>query len=213
MINTSEIAPTKTSLFDFKGQLQFSVDGHSLLEEKREILVLHLTEILSGVRKEREELDRMMADCHRLFSDVTLEMGEFELRKMNISRPALSRLEVREKGVMGVNLPEIRYRDTAAAAERPDVSFQSTTRDYDRLSLNVKAILKKIVIVAQIEASAWRLAYEIKKTQRRVNALENVYIPDFREAIKYIQDILDERERETFFQMKKIKNAHSAETD
>ena len=60
-------------------------------------------------------------------------------------------------------------------------------------------------MVAQVEDLAWKLAYEIKKTQRRVNALENIFIPEFREIIKFIQDTLEERERETFFQLKRIK--------
>lgn len=207
-MNPSEIAPTKTNLFEYKAQLAFSIDGHSLLEEKREVLVMHLMEIISEIRKHREKLNSLLAESYRLMKIVSVEIGELELQKIVQVQKSLSEVEVHEKSVMGVNIPAIKYKEKDPGNNRVAMSFFSTNSDYDRLIRNVREIMQLIVTVTQVEASAWRLAYEIKKTQRRVNALENVFIPDFREIIKFIQDTLEERERETFFQMKRIKSAH-----
>lgn len=209
-MNPSEVAPTKTNLFDFKGQLTFSIDGHALLEEKREVLVMHLMEIISKIKDQRQRLNQLLASSFELLSQVQLEIGEHELQGLAKSHKPLPDLEIHEKGIMGVNIPAMKYQETIEGQTRPAVSFARTNLGFDRLSKNTREIIRMIVDVAQVEASAWRLAYEIKKTQRRVNALENVFIPDFREIIKFIQDTLEERDRETFFQMKKIKNAHEA---
>lgn len=206
-MNPSEIAPTKTNLFDFKAQLIFSIDGHALLEEKREVLVMHLMDIISKIKEQRQKLNNLLEESFKLLRFVEVELGEFELKKLVESQKKLSGLDIHEKGIMGVNIPAIRYKENLNLYKKPALSFRSGNDNFDRIKRNAGEIIQLIVQVAQVEASAWRLAYEIKKTQRRVNALENVFIPDFKEIIKFIQDTLEERERETFFQMKKIKNA------
>jgi V/A-type H+-transporting ATPase subunit D len=207
-MNPSEIAPTKTNLFDYKGQLSFSIDGHALLEEKREVLVMHLMEIISKIKEQRSKLNILLKESFELLSLSQLEMGEFELQKIVKSHRDINEVEVHEKSIMGVNIPDIKYKEELKRSGKPGVSFSSTTFHFDQLQKNMKEIMELIVAVSQIEASAWRLSYEIKKTQRRVNALENIFIPDFKEIIKFIQETLEERERETFFQMKRVKNAH-----
>jgi V/A-type H+-transporting ATPase subunit D len=208
-MNLSEIAPTKTNLLDYKAQLGFSIEGHDLLEEKREILVMHLVEIISKIKDQRERLDNLLEKSFGLLKTVTLEIGELELKNIAGTHKILPDIEIHEKRVMGVSIPSIKYKEEIQDTGKPDISFASSSINYDILARNVKEIIKLIVTVAQVEDSAWRLAYEIKKTQRRVNALENIRIPDFKEIIKFIQDTLEERERETFFQMKRIKSAQT----
>ncbi len=209
-MNLAEIAPTKTNLLDYKSQLEFSIEGHTLLEEKREILVLHLVEIISKIKDVRENLDSLLEKSYDLLQTVVLEIGELELKNIADTHKELPELEIHEKRVMGVSIPAIRYKEEIRDNGKPDISFASSTANYDILSRHIKEIVNLIVVVAQVEDSAWRLAYEIKKTQRRVNALENIFIPEFKEIIKFIQDTLEERERETFFQLKRIKNSQNA---
>lgn len=209
-MNPSEVAPTKTNLFDYKGQLAFSVDGHSLLEEKREVLVMHLMDIIAQIRSHREQINALLKESFTLLRTVEVEMGELELKKIVQVQKTLSEVDVHEKSIMGVNIPTIKYKEKNDLKTKVGVSFYTTSANYDKLTQNVRQIMQLIITVTQVEASAWRLAYEIKRTQRKVNALENVFIPDFKEIIKFIQDTLEERERETFFQMKRVKNAHEA---
>lgn len=211
-MNYSEIAPTKTNLFEFKDQLQFSKDGHSLLEEKREILIMHLMEIVSKIKSYREKLDALLLEGYALLNQLQIESGELEIEKTIQGVSEFSRIEILLKSVMSVNIPTIKYKQ-AMDFSKPRVSFMALGPEYDELLIKINEIIKIIIIVAQIEASAWKLTYEIKKTQRRVNALENVYIPEFTDIIKYIQETLEERDRETFFQMKKIKAAKEKKKD
>jgi len=206
-INLSLISPTKTFLLEYKSQLEFTVEGHSLLEEKREILVMHLLEIASKIKEQRKNLNDILLKSYAILRDVTTVIGEQEINNIINSNKILSEIEIQERRIMGVNIPVIRYLRKIKSDSKPEISFFSTNSDFDALILNIRKIIQLIIQVAQTEASAWRLAYEIKKTQRRVNALENIFIPDFKEVIKFIQDSLDERERETFFQMKRIKGA------
>ena len=66
--------------------------------------------------------------------------------------------------------------------------------------------MKELTIrLAQVETSAYRLAYNIKKTQKRANALQNITIPRYESLTKSIQSALEEKEREEFTRLKVIK--------
>jgi V/A-type H+-transporting ATPase subunit D len=60
--------------------------------------------------------------------------------------------------------------------------------------------------LAQVETTAYKLSLEIKKTQKSANALDKIQIPRLKGEIKYIQDTIEEKEREEFFRLKKVKN-------
>lgn len=206
-MNLAEIAPTKTNLLEYKEQLEFSIEGHDLLEEKREVLVMHLLEIAEDVKNKREILNQKLKDMYYQFKLLKLEFGELGLRKILMDNyEKFDRLTITEKSIMGVNIPVVKQKKK----DEKKINFESLTslerfRIYDRFSKKSRELIEILIQVAELEARAWRLAYEIKKTQRRVNALENIFIPEFKEIIKFIQDTLEERERETFFQMKRVK--------
>ena len=60
--------------------------------------------------------------------------------------------------------------------------------------------------LAELENSVYKLAMEIKKTQKRANALDKIQIPKYESTIKYIEEVLEEKEREDFFRLKKVKD-------
>ncbi len=206
-MNLAEIAPTKTNLLEYKEQLEFSIEGHDLLEEKREVLVMHLLEIVEKVKDKRELLDKKLKDMYYQFKLLKLEFGELGVRKILMDNyDKFDRLTINEKSIMGVNIPVVKQRKK----DEKKMNFESLTslerfRIYDKFSKKSKELIEVLIQVVELEARAWKLAYEIKKTQRRINALENIFIPEFKEIIKFIQDTLEERERETFFQMKRVK--------
>ncbi len=81
----------------------------------------------------------------------------------------------------------------------------NTSVHFDTAATEFTDVIPLLIEYAQANLTLTRLANEIKKTQRRVNALENIFIPDNQDTIKYISDVLEENEREDFFRRKKIK--------
>ena len=69
--------------------------------------------------------------------------------------------------------------------------------------LEIKYLIYEL---AEIENAVYKIAMEIKKTGKRANALDKIQIPRYEEAVKYIQDVLEEKEREDFFRLKKVKD-------
>ncbi len=77
----------------------------------------------------------------------------------------------------------------------------------DGIADKFEEIIDVIIESADIETRLKRLGEELRKTNRRVNALENVVIPDLSEQIKFINMSLEERAREDIFRLKKVKKA------
>ncbi len=169
-MNLAEIAPTKTNLLEFKAQLEFSIEGHDLLEEKREVLVMHLLEIAESVKEKRNLFNKKLEKMYYQFKLLKLEFGETGIRRLILNKlESFGRVKIVEKGIMGVNLPLIKREKKEEKKFSPEtLTGFERLRVYDRFAMEAEELISLFIEVAELEAKAWRLAYEIKKTQRRV---------------------------------------------
>jgi V/A-type H+-transporting ATPase subunit D len=211
-MNAGEISPSGVKLLEYREMKNIAKDAKFLLEQKREILINHLTEVISKIREHRTRLNSIIEQCYSLLQVLEIEIGEFELERVVKSVKTGLDVEVLERIIMGVHIPSLKLKQDEKKGA-PIVSFASTTLTFDELYTLLKEAIELIIIVAQAEVSAWRLAYEIRKTQRRANALEDVYIPEFDAIIDFIQDSLEEKERAMFFALKKFKRIKKSKTE
>ncbi len=89
-------------------------------------------------------------------------------------------------------------------------SFLGTYANTDDVIVKFFNLLTLLTQMASIRTIVWRLAEEVKRTQRRVNALDKMIIPQATETIKYIESVLEERERENVFVLKALKKKQNA---
>jgi V/A-type H+-transporting ATPase subunit D len=125
-------------------------------------------------------------------------------RADRLSRNIRYRFELREKRVLvaGMNLPSLEVRlPNAELKYSPANSFA----ECDETVLEFFELLKVLTELAAVRTITWRLAREVRKTQRRVNALEKMVIPTARDTKLYIESALEERDRDAFFTSKLLK--------
>lgn len=103
---------------------------------------------------------------------------------------------------MGVEVPSVKFK---RAGMEPAYSFYRTNNAFDIAVEKFQEVKYLVYELAEVENSVYRLAMEVKKTQKRTNALQNIQIPKFTYIVKTIEDALDEREREDFFRLKMVK--------
>jgi len=197
------VPATKSQLFRLKGQQQIAQDGFELLEQKREILVMELMRMLERVKLLERELDEQVEKAYASLKRMLLAVGR--ARSAEISSNVKFGFVVHERvqRIAGVTLPSL---DVQIPDLEPKYSFMDTYSHCDSTMVEFFELLKLVGQMAGIRTVVWRLAKEVKKTQRRVNALEKQVIPDTRETVAYIQSVLEEREREALFIQKQVKS-------
>ncbi len=196
------VAPTKSNLIRVKERLATAVEGYDLLNQKREILVMELMRTVERVKLLERDLDRRLASAYPALKRMLVVVGRD--RADRLARGVCYRYDLREKREMiaGMDLPSLEVR-----LPEPELKYSpaNSFAECDETMLEFFELLKLLTETAAVRTVAWRLAREVRKTQRRVNALEKLVIPTAKETKVYIEASLEERERESFFTSKLLK--------
>jgi V/A-type H+-transporting ATPase subunit D len=197
-----EVAPTRTNLLNLKGDLELAGQGYELLEQKREILVVELKGLTARAMEAQKKVDEELAKAYAALKEAQLAQGNsgisFAARAVNVKTD----ISLKERRIMGVSIPSVSVK---VDDNPPYYGPRATSVWTDEAVARFKNAIAAIGRLAESRISLVRLAREIQKTIRRVNALEKIFIPDYRETIKYIEDSLEEGEREAFFILKLVK--------
>ena len=197
------IAPTKSNLLAMKEQLASAQNGYELLEQKREILVMELMRMVAKVKVLERDIDKLIARAYPALKRMLLRVGGDRVEQM--SRAVQYDFKIKEKPVTigGMNFSSI---DVELPQRQLFYSFLGTFSSCDEVMVDFFNLLRLLTDMASIRTIVWRLAGEVKKTQRRVNALDKMVIPQASETKKYIESQLEERERDNTFVLKALKN-------
>jgi V/A-type H+-transporting ATPase subunit D len=197
-----EIAPTKSNLMKVKRDLGFAHEGWELLDQKRKILVVELMGLIDRAVEAQEEVEKKLDVAFKALDQAMLRMGRRDLGLLALGVQIHADIKYTERRVMGVSIPKVRVEFDDKS---PYVAAAESSIWADEANLRFREALKQIGALAEARISLMRLAREVAKTIRRVNALEKIFIPDYEETLKYIIMSLDEMDREAFFINKLIK--------
>jgi V/A-type H+-transporting ATPase subunit D len=197
-----QIAPTKSNLIKVKERLNTALEGYDLLEQKREILVMELMQKVEQVKMLEKDLDLKVNTAYPSLKRMLVTVGRE--RADRLSRDIHYKYELTEKRVLAAGMSLLGLEIKLPEAELK-YSPANSFAECDELVLEFFGLLKILTELAAVRTIAWRLAREVRKTQRRVNALEKMVIPTARETRAYIESSLEERDRDAFFTSKLLK--------
>ena len=196
------VAPTKSNLLITKEQLAVSTNGYELLEEKREILVRELMSLVEQVKLLEDEIQQAIDEAYPAFKRMLMIDGADQVER--ISHGIHYDFDMIEKTV-AVGGMQFETIEVELPKKELFYSFLGTYANTDEVIVKFFNLLTLLTQMASIRTIVWRLAEEVKRTQRRVNALDKMIIPQATETIKYIESVIEERERENVFVLKALK--------
>ena len=200
MSATSGVRPTKGYLMEMKRRIGFIERGTEFLKLKRDHLAKELTASIEVLKGRRSKLLEDLRIAYRAVTAAYISLGPTEVRSQASSIKSRLELEVLPRSVMGVRYPYIKVEREPQITGELDITLSEAAE-------KVLGILEDILQLAEFEARAERIADELGKTNRKVNALENTIIPSYRQVIKFIEDKLDEESLEELVRMKLIGGA------
>ncbi len=199
--------PTKGNLIRAKNSLALSRQGYDLMDKKRNILIRELMDLIDQATDIQSEIDKTFTAAYRSLQKANIQMGIHEVEAISETIPVEESIQIKRRSVMGTEIPHVEYEKGAL---KPPYEFFGTKMSLDEAKAQFDRVKELTIRLAQIENSAYRLAYNIKKTQKRANALSNITIPRFEHLTRDIQNALEEKEREEFTRLKVIKRMQAS---
>lgn len=194
--------PTKGNLILAKNSLALSEQGYDLMDKKRNILIRELMELIEKATDIQKEIDETFTSAYLALQKANIQLGIHEVETLSENVPVEDSIVIKRRSVMGTEIPKVEYD---AQEMKPSYPFFGTKMSLDEACVKFHKVKELTIRLAEIETSAYRLAYNIKKTQKRANALQNITIPKYKTLVKSIQGALEEKEREEFTRLKVIK--------
>ena len=199
------VPPTKSALLGLRKQVRFLRDGHTLLERKRELLTRLVYERIGEYRRLRGEAKRALQEAYHWLGIAQLRMGSRSIRQATLGADPSLAVQVLPRSSLGVQYPSVK----AKVLPPQPIGLLGTDPSFDEARRAFSEASASLARLAEVEMTLYRLISEQRKAQKRVNALKYNIIPGYEDAIHRIADALEEEERGTLFQIKRLRESAS----
>lgn len=194
--------PTKGNLMLAKNSLVLAKQGYDLMDKKRNILIRELMDLIEEARDIQNEIDSTFTYAYACLQRANIEHGINIVSQIAYTVPIENSVTIQTRSIMGTEIPHVKY---TPANGMPTYSFSTTHESIDAATKAFQKVKDLTVKLSMVENASYRLASNIKKTQKRANALQNITIPMYTDLVYTITNALEEKEREEFTRLKVIK--------
>ena len=207
MARPFKIPPTKSNLLDLQERVVFLEKGYDLLERKRELLTRLVYERLAEYRSLRSQVQERLTSAYRSLAVTQMRVGSRMLHQAGLGIAPPLRLRILPRSSVGVQYPSVRV----TREELEPVSLLWTDATFDDTRARMRDLAEILARLGEVENVLRRLLQEQWRTQKRVNALHHNVIPRYQATIHYIQSQLEEEERNTLFQIQRLREQGGAD--
>lgn len=201
-----QLCPTRTELLARRAQVDLATHGRDLLKEKRDQLLEEFRRSAEMVLGGTVALEQAAGRGRRLLAAAERDEGPQVVGSAALATRGDIPLEVSTASIMGVRVARIEYPAVGRQRTERGYSLSGTSPRIDAVAAAFESQLDLLLEVATVELRLRRLADEIGRTTRRVNALEFSVIPRLVREQKWIESVLEERERQDHFRLKRVKD-------
>jgi V/A-type H+-transporting ATPase subunit D len=196
----NSVIPTKGHLMQLETSSALASKGFELMDRKRSILISEMMSMIDDVRMLRLTMSSLFTQAYRALQDANITLGI--VSDIAKSIPIDDGISIKYRSIMGVEIPKVTHDIEHV---RITYGLGATNTKFDYAYKTFLELRLMIVKLAEIDNAVYRLAHAIRKTKKRANALERVVIPTLKKDIKFIKEILEEKDREAFTRQKMIK--------
>ncbi len=200
--------PTKGNLILAKNSLKLAKQGYELMDKKRNILMRELMDLIDKAKDIQSQIDSTFSSAYMALQQANIEMGINNVSELSNTIPEENSIQIKQRSIMGTEIPLVEFDNTVS---KPTYAFYQTKLSLDEATKRFMKVKELTIRLSMIENSAYRLATNINKTQKRANALKNITIPYYTSLVTEIQNALEEKEREEFTRLKVIKRRQTAQ--
>ncbi|WP_276299423.1 V-type ATP synthase subunit D [Halorussus lipolyticus] len=206
-----DVKPTRKNLMQIEDRIELSERGHDTLEKKRDGLIMEFMDILDQAQDVRSGLEDDYELAQQKINMARAMEGDVAVRGAAAALKEHPEITTESKNIMGVVVPQIESSKVRKGLDERGYGVLGTSGRIDEAAEAYEELLESIILAAEVETAMKKMLTEIETTKRRVNALEFKLLPELKENQEYIEQKLEEQEREEIFRLKKIKAKKEAE--
>jgi V/A-type H+/Na+-transporting ATPase subunit D len=203
-----KLSATRSNLLAVRQRLRLAREGHRLLNKKRDVLIMEILRMIQDAERVSAQAREQFQRGYAILQEARAAMGTERVRRIALSKPQEADVRIIPYSIMGVVVPRVHYE---VPSRRLAYGLGDTSVVLDEAQQEWAAIRALMGELAEKVTTVWRLALELRRTQRRVNALEHIFIPSYEETVVYIEETLEEKDREELFRTKRAKAKIGAE--
>jgi V/A-type H+/Na+-transporting ATPase subunit D len=203
----AELSATRTELLARRARVELATRGRDLLQDKRTALMKEFGRLSASVVEVVEELGRRAAESRQALRDAVSADGAETVGSAALAASGDVATHLGTRSVAGVLVVELEHDPVIRSRTGRGYDLAASTPHVDAAAAGFERQLDSLLGVAATELSLRRLAEEITRTTRRVNALEHVVIPRLERERDAIQAVLDERELEDRVRLRRARAA------
>jgi V/A-type H+/Na+-transporting ATPase subunit D len=205
------VAPTRMNMLAKRAQIKLAADGVTLLEGKREALLKELLTRARELRALRNELHERGRRATAELSIACAVRSTPELQSAAIAGRRELDVGIKTERVWGLQLGTAdQHRVVRNHTERGLGTLDTSSHTFESAEA-AELMVEQLIKCAPVEMNIQLIGEEVKKTSRRINALEEYLLPKLRGEVHMILSVLEEREREDRFRLKRIKKKKEVE--
>jgi len=184
---------SRSRLLELRAELEAATRGRDVLERKRELYLQELRRRRADLVEARRRVGPSLAAARGALDKARVELGRGTIDAAVLAQPEAASVELRTGSILGTRVPRVL---APAVAFRPAYGPAGTAASLDAAGVAFAAILPKLAHLAEIEATAAALRRGLRKTARRLVALERVIIPRYQDELHAVISGLEEDERD-----------------
>ena len=194
--------PTKGNLILAKNSLALAKQGYGLMDKKRNILIRELMNLIEEAKTIQTQIDTTFTEAYQALQQANIEVGIHYVQQIAQAIPVENGVRIKTRSIMGTEIPLVEHEEEKRV---PYYGFYNSSESVDAAREGFLKVKELTLKLSMVENSAYRLAMNIRKTQKRANALKNITIPSYTALVKDITNALDEKDREEFTRLKVVK--------
>jgi V/A-type H+-transporting ATPase subunit D len=203
-MSSKTISPNRSELLKLKNKIKTASTGYNLLKKKRDGLIIDFFKLLEGAKDLRKEMIETYIKAKSSLDRTRILTYDLELKLYAKSQSKRNLIDFQSKNIMGLSVPQIKSTfEKRDLIERNKTIYSSYT--FDETVKYYEDLVKKIIVIAEVETALLKLLDEIEKTKRRVNGLEFYTIPNLKKQEQFVKLAIEEQERDNLIKLKKIK--------
>ena len=185
-----------------KNSLALAKQGYELMDKKRNILIRELMNLIEEAKSIQTQIDSTFTEAYQALQQANIEAGIHYVQQIAQAVPVENGVRIKTRSIMGTEIPLVEHEEEKKV---PYYGFYNSSESVDAAREGFLKVKELTLRLSMVENSAYRLAMNIRKTQKRANALKNITIPAYTVLVKDITNALDEKDREEFTRLKVVK--------